>query len=550
MFSKRMWGLAAPLAAVSATLIVASPASAATQNFGCRASVARVSLLNNTIIPAVEPFVANPNSSPCATDAAGVSTGDILDLGGLNLGGLLGPLTNALGGNITLGAVSANTNSVATNSQESASALATVSGVNIPTPAGAISIVGPAQATASYQCVNGAVQAVAGSTLNVLTIAGQSIALPPNGGSMTIPLSVPGLLGVLPATTIGSISVNNQIETGNSVTEQLLNVTINNVATIVVGEATATQPATNPCSTLESPGGPTTGPGDPGTNPSNPIGPGTGPGTGTGTGTGTGDPGDGNSTSTASNVCPAGSTLVASNGLCEILSNSSGTSGTGTKAVAVGSPNSGDIVGGKVITLAAARAKYKSICLKGPGPKYVVVGTQKADKMIVKNVRMRVLALGGNDTVTVQGGKGTCVDGGVGNDKIVNLGTNAVSVYGGNGNDAVTIGSGKAYVSGGNGADTLKAGNGKVSLLGNNGNDKITAGNGADQLNGDAGNDIITAGNGVDRINGGAGTNVLTAKGNKAYLKATGHKSTGYLKRTNKNRKYAKTHGVKVKTLA
>jgi Ca2+-binding RTX toxin-like protein len=547
MFSKRMWGLAAPLAAAAVTLVSASPASAANQGFGCRASVARVSLLNGAV-PAVEPFVANPNDAPCQTAAGGVSTGGLIDLSGLNLGGVLGSLTGSLGGNITVGPVTANTNSVATDSQMSASALASVSGVTIPTPAGAISIVGPAQATASYECVNGAPQGVAGSTLSLLTVAGRTIALPPNGGPLTIPLTltVPSLLpGVLPPTTqtIGSIAVNNQIATGSSITEQLLNVSINNVASIVVGEAKVDQPAVDPCNGLNPPGPPAPTNGTNGTNGNN----GTNGSNGSnGNGANGSDGANGaNGTTTSSSVCPVGATLLASSGLCAIVN----TSGTGTNAIAVGSPNSGDIIGGKVISLAAARAKYKSICLKGPGPKYVVIGTEKADHMTVKNKRMRVLALGGNDTVTVKGGKGTCVDGGAGNDRISNLGTNTVSVYGANGNDAVTIGNGKAYVSGGNGADSLKAGNGKVSLLGNNGNDKITAGNGNDQLNGDAGNDVITAGTGVDRINGGSGTNRLTAHGKKAYLKATGGHSVGYLTKSSTTKKYARTHGVKVKML-
>ncbi len=70
MYARRALGLAVPLAGILTTLAFTGSASAATQSFGCRASVARVSALSG-LLPAVEPYVANPNGAPRATTAPG-----------------------------------------------------------------------------------------------------------------------------------------------------------------------------------------------------------------------------------------------------------------------------------------------------------------------------------------------------------------------------------------------------------------------------------------------------------------------------------------------
>ena len=529
MFSRRAWGLGLPLAAMLATLAFTGSASAATNSLGCRASVARVSLLSGA--PAVEPYVANPSDTPCATDSAGLSTG------GANLGGLGGALT----GNVTVGPAQADTNSVNDGTDLGASSLVSVDAASIPTPAGAISIVGPAQATASYECSDHALQATAGSTLKVIQIGSQSITLTPNGVPETIPLT--GVLG-------GTIAVNQNTVTATSDTEQLLTVHLPGVADVVVGEARVDQPASNACANVPGTGGvPSGGGGNPpggGGNPpgggGNPPGGGGNPPGGGGNPGGTGGNPGGTGTTTLSSVCPVGTTLLASTGLCEIITSGSGST---AKGIAVSGPNSHQIVGGTVMSLVRARKLYggRTACLNGAGPKYIVIGTRRHDRITVGKVRLRVLGLAGNDRITVKGGNRTCVNGGAGNDTIVNKGRNRVTVFGANGNDRITLGNGPAFVLAGYGKDRIVAGNGKVNLQGNRGNDYIKAGNGADRLNGGDGNDTLIAGTGVDRLTGGPGNNRLTAHGRKVFAQASKGRSVAYLRKA--NRSYAKHHGIR-----
>ena len=509
MFLRRSCLAAAPVLGVLGAFVVAGPASAAPANpFGCRASVERMSSLSGA--PSVEPYVANPNDLPCATDSAGVNSAST------NLGAL------GLLGNLSVGPAAAYTNSVNDATDLGATALASVSGGSIPTgPAGTLSFGGPAQATASYTCVNGAVQASFGSTLDAVQLAGQTISLP---GGVPDTIDLGG----------GSyIALNQATMNATSITEQLVHVHIAGAADVVQGEAAITQPASNACAGITGSGGTTGGGGGGGGTGSG--GGGTGSGTGTGTGTGTG------SGTTASDVCPVGSTLLATTGMCEIITSGSGAT---AKGIVVARPGSEEILGASVISLAKARKLYgkKTACLNGAGPKYVVIGTKKANRITVAKVRMRVLGLAGNDRITVKGGNRTCVNGGAGNDTIINKDKNRVTVFGANGNDRITLGDGPAYVLGGKGNDRIIAGNGNVDLQGNAGADHIKAGNGADRLNGGSGNDVIIAGTGQARLNGGPGNNRLTAHGKKAFVQAGKGTSTAYLRKA--NRKYAKTHGI------
>ena len=542
MSSRRSLALGAPLAGLLAASAMAGSASAATtQTLGCRASVARVTALN-ALLPTVEPYVANPNDAPCATDSAGLSTGSPLNLGGINLGSGLGLPLNVYG-SLTLGPVSADTSSVAQSDDLEADSLTSVSGVSVPTPAGAVSIVGPAQASAAYACVNGAVQASSGSTLDAIQIGGRTIALP-SAIPETIPLTLPGAVGsLLPGATIGSVAVNQSTVTGTSDTEQLLDVTINGVAQVVVGEAAVTQPAGDACSGLTN-GGEPTGPGATGGGSGGGTGGGSGGGTGGGSGGGTGGgsgTGSGGTVgvTTEGSICPVGTSLDAATGMCEIP-----VSGGSSTAIVVTPAGSDDITGGRVISLATARRLYgrRTACLNGAGPKFVVVGTKAANRITVRRVRMRVMGLGGNDTITVKGGNATCVNGGAGNDTVTNKQKNRVTVFGANGNDRITLGNGPAYVLGGSGKDRIVAGDGKVNLQGNAGADSIKAGNGADTLNGGSGNDVLNAGMGKAHLNGGPGNNTMTAYGKVAFVKAGKGHSVAYVRRA--NMRYARRHGV------
>ncbi len=198
------------------------------------------------------------------------------------------------------------------------------------------------------------------------------------------------------------------------------------------------------------------------------------------------------------------------------------------------------------MSLAAARRRFGRhvSCLNGAGPKFVVVGTKRADRITVRKMRMRVLGLGGNDHITVIGGNRTCVNGGAGSDVIVNKRRNFVTVFGANGNDRITLANGPGLVLGGKGNDRITAGNGKVNLQGNAGNDYLRAGNGPARLNGGNGNDVLIAGTGRAHLNGGKGDNRLTAHGRVAYVQASrsGH-SVAYVRR--RDARYARRHGVR-----
>lgn len=499
MLSRRMWSLATPAAGLLAAAAFVSPASAASNTFGCRASVARVSSLSG--LPTLEPYVANPSETPCTTGSSGLATGTV------NLSALDGL------GEVSVGPAEAYTESVNDGSDLGASALTSVSGVSIPTgTAGALTIVGPAQAAASYECENGSVQATASSTLSVVQLGGQTINLPAPGAPDRIQLGG------------GSyIALNENTTTGTWITEQLVHVHLSGIADVVIGEATVDQPAANACVGITGSGG---GGGGSGATGGTGAG-GTSPSAGTGTG--------------ASDICPVGSTLVPPSGMCEILTAGPG----GTTSIPVSAPGANTILGGSVMSLAQARKLYgaKTACLNGAGPRWVVVGTRKSDRITVSKVRMRVMGLGGNDRITVKGGNRTCVNGGAGNDVITNKEKNRVTVFGANGNDHITLGNGPGFVLGGKGNDRIVAGNGRVNLQGNAGKDYIKAGNGRDQLNGGSGNDTLIAGIGKDRLNGGPGNNRLTARGQKAFVQAGKGKSVAYVRKA--DMKYAKTHGVR-----
>jgi Ca2+-binding RTX toxin-like protein len=358
--------------------------------------------------------------------------------------------------------------------------------------------IGPSAATVGDRCVSNALQTSAGSTLNAITINGTTEPLSGQAQTFSLP-------------EVATITVNQRSSSGVSTTETLLEVDVLGAtgggADIVIGTATAGA-SSGACA------GTSTGSGGTG-----------GSGTGGGGGGGTGGSGS---------ACPDGATW--SSGGCVV---------TGT-AIAVPSASSEEIAGAQVMSLAAARRRFGRhvSCLNGAGPKFVVVGTKRADRITVRKVRMRVLGLGGNDHITAIGGQRTCINGGAGNDVIVNKRSNFVTAFGANGKDRITLGNGPALVLGGKGNDRITAGKGKVNLQGNAGNDYLKAGNGPARLNGGNGNDVLTAGTGRAHLNGGRGDNRLTAHGRVAYVQASrGGHSVAFVRR--QDARYARRHGVR-----
>jgi Ca2+-binding RTX toxin-like protein len=465
--------IAAPLTGVAAALLLAGPASAAPTNpFGCRASV---QALRIAPLPAAEPSVANPAETPCATDTAGA--------------GQSGTGSTAAG-STSAGPSAAYT--VSDSSTPGATALASVDGGTVAGTGNTVALTGPANAQASYACSNGAVVASGSSDVSVAVIDGQTIRPSSPGAETTTQLG-----GGSYAT------INQQVQDATSLTERLVLMHIAGVGDYVLGEAQVTRPAGNPCAG----GSVGTGSGSGGS------GSGSGSGAGSG-GSGAGSGGSGSGSGDSLRACPNGSVLVAGAQMCEIVS------ADGSQNIVVSKPFAGP-TGGTVVSLAAARRKMKSPCLTGKGPKFVVMGTNKANTIKAAKTAERILAMGGNDKVIVNRGA-SCVDGGAGRDTISG-GTGRVKLFGAAGNDKLTAKNGASYLSGGNGADRITVGNGRDRVFGGAGQDTITVGTGKDHVFGGAGNDRLRAAGRIEYVNGGKGKDV-------AYV-------------TTKEMRYAHRHG-------
>src|SRR5450755_1542177 len=155
--STHTWTRALPLVGALASLLFATSASAATTNpFGCRASDSAVRPLGSTAV-ALEPVVANPAETPCATDQAGVgqaSTGSTA--AGATTAGPAGAYTYSAG-------------------SAGAAAVASVDGGALGPTGDSVVLEGPAQAQASYACANGGAVASGSSNVTSAVINGQTV---------------------------------------------------------------------------------------------------------------------------------------------------------------------------------------------------------------------------------------------------------------------------------------------------------------------------------------------------------------------------------------
>jgi Ca2+-binding RTX toxin-like protein len=135
-----------------------------------------------------------------------------------------------------------------------------------------------------------------------------------------------------------------------------------------------------------------------------------------------------------------------------------------------------------------------------------------------------ILVNGG--AVPVAGGRPTVANTGLiqvfgqaGNDTISLDETNGAlpgaQLFGGNGNDTLTGGSGNDLLFGGAGNDTLIGKGGNDQLFGGDGNDTLIGGSGDDQMFGGAGNDrmIWNPGEGTDLMEGGDGIDTAEVNG-------------------------------------
>jgi Ca2+-binding RTX toxin-like protein len=417
MLSVHARRIAALIAVQVVAMAAATGAAAATTSspstttpFGCRASVSSVGGSTSTLL---EPVVANQQLTPCKTDSKGVSTVSPTQSGtDVVTGGPAGAFTD-----------SAFSPTGAT--APGASALAQVTAMVIPTSSGVVQVAKSAQATASYACINGTLTPSATTTLNAVTVNGQTTSVPP-GTETTYQL--PGG---------GTVVVNEKIQTATSLTERLLDIHDGDTD-IVVGEAEVTLTSADPCA---------------GTNTEPP------PNT---------------------NACPAGSTLNAAAMVCEIV--------LPGKVIVVGPPFKGP-TGGKVIALSVARKKYKSPCLSGSGSKYVLVafkshgrvtGTPRSDRILAFGNAERVAGLTGNDCIDGRGVGQTIWDGS-GKDRIyggsgktrIGVGNGPSRIEGRSGSDWITAGNGNDWIWGGSRASRIDAGIGHDHIYGGPKADRI-----------------------------------------------------------------------------
>jgi Ca2+-binding RTX toxin-like protein len=447
--------LAALVVVAIGAMYFAGSAVAATTPFGCRASV---SAIRNSPLPAVEPYVANKALTPCATDSAGASSGSVV---GPNTTG--GTANAGPGGAFTFSSTSADPS--AGPVAPAATALAVLKGGSIANGTNSITMVGPAQAQTSYACQNGAVVSSASSTLSAVDVNGMTVTTPTPGAEETVPL--PGG---------SSLTINEKLQSGNSLTERMVDLHPAGAGDVVLGEAEVTQTAANPCA------------------------------------------GTAGLTPPSLNACPAGSTLNATATQCVIVTSGAGNGSRGANGIStigVSRPFAGP-VGGRVLALSVARKRFKSGCLSGRGPRFVVIGNNGSNRIEGTRNADRILALGGNDRVAGGGGN-DCIDGGAGNDRVFG-GNGNDRVFGGNGNDRISVQNDSANVAGGAGRDGIFLGNGNDRVQGGAGNDRISVGRGRDTVSGDAGSDRISTGDGNDSVNGGAGNDRIQVGNGKDHL--------------------------------
>jgi Ca2+-binding RTX toxin-like protein len=164
--------------------------------------------------------------------------------------------------------------------------------------------------------------------------------------------------------------------------------------------------------------------------------------------------------------CPKGAEYVIADNLCVIHDQG--------QTIVVGRPYQGPS-GGEVIALRVAKERYpNSPCVKGAGPKYVIIGTKGNDKITGTNKGDRILLFAGKDNS--EGGRGNdCFDGGSGSDTLSGaLGVD--KIYGFSGNDHLVGGSNSDYLSASSGNDTINTGYGRDTVIAGAGRDYINAG--------------------------------------------------------------------------
>jgi hypothetical protein len=391
----------------------AAPAQAQTDapsSFNCRGSALHLSLGGNDRL---EPVVANGNPNTGGGASADFSRCGDADVGAGSTATQAGIPATVLSAR-TLNARTAIDPDGGQSVDQTASASAVVEDLRLPLSSGTV-VVGAAAAISEARalCAAGVPQLAGSSQLTGLTLGGQSASLDQVVSAITTALE--------PLGPIVEVTVNEQVRDATSLTVRALHVRVlreaggSPVADLVVAESKVVAPA-GVCIRRSV---------------------------------------DGSSTGNSEvRPCPPGSTLRTQDGLCVIVVGS-GSPGSASSIV-VGRPFQSPS-GGRVLSLAEARRDPRfrnSPCVKAKGsPRFVVVGTNRSDRITGTNARDRILGLGGSDSVS--GGRGDdCLDGGSGRDAL-NGGSSADRLSGGSGNDSINAAYGADRVFGGTGADAI-----------------------------------------------------------------------------------------------
>jgi Ca2+-binding RTX toxin-like protein len=146
-------------------------------------------------------------------------------------------------------------------------------------------------------------------------------------------------------------------------------------------------------------------------------------------------------------------------------------------------------------TIAASRDAAGAILINGDA--VPVTGGQPT---VANTQLIQIFGQGGNDTISLDETNGALP---------------GAQLFGGNGNDTLTGGSGNDLLFGGAGNDTLLGKGGDDQLFGGDGNDTLIGGTGNDQMFGGAGNDrmIWNPGEGTDLMEGGDGNDTAEVNG-------------------------------------
>lgn len=162
---------------------------------------------------------------------------------------------------------------------------------------------------------------------------------------------------------------------------------------------------------------------------------------------------------------------------------------TSEASLPVISANTGTLRNGTLLVQGSAKGDtiVMSLAHENHGLLRVDINGKLAGKFALADVKwVRTYGLGGSDSMIVDESEGII--------------KTRVYMFGGNGNDTITTGSGDDFVIGGKGNDLIQTGDGNDYLEGNAGDDRLLSGTGADTVNGGPGADIINTGTGRDKV--------------------------------------------------